>query len=791
MGQKENRLDDVKALYDQLKFTEEINEAKEEDRVEIYNKNQELSEHIVNILEEVLNEEPLDKDALFWKIKIYNGPHFEDTSLMLSICEEIVEKLKEDKKAVMSAYDWMAWIYDNKLELKEKAIEVLHDKLIEVSLIEDDYSLRDREFGETYYMIAFLYRELEDFDTAISFYKLSHEHFPDHYYASYQGGRLLLERECFDEAFPFLKAYTDFHGNEYTVTYAKEIEAFHNEGKLANHWNLILLMYSIGLSRPTEFGAKNVKEYGMKYLPLIEEELEKNSSNNFAMRMKALHYIYVEKNTKKAFESLEHNYKSLQAIKGPLYFTFYELGAKLDIDVEKFDYPFELNGFYGYNLMTRFLEQAGEYRGEGEKEKALKYYQIAQKIGLNIYDQVEDYFTKGIGDKANNNAHGFAMICNNLGIVIRNVGELSDEQDYTKDIYKKAIELHKKGYEYSPFWENMESGIRMATLVKDYESVDFFAKELLTFHSPYSEGWMSVKGTMMKNLILANEYEKALEFYSEIKDDFEKQKIEDEDIVGEMIYLAAEFFTYIRFKREDYLSTIAFTEDFFSNPVYFELREDLANINYWFSLAWCYHGLENRDEAAKYFTLMIDNFEGGEYQSSIDEIPNEYRLGKIERNAFERLDCFWKRDCNSTDEYPLKDYREDYITYFERIREEIMQGQHITVEKWISDNIHLKVEGRHQRENSSEIIFESLFDFYFQEQNITIRFNLDEREEVIRSFFGLKSKKEWTKLFEVYFYHYSEGESTSNDAIAYHKEKKEFQLLAQELWNDMVRKISN
>lgn len=790
MEQKESRLDEIKVLYDQLKFSEEIANIKEDERVAVYNKNQELSENILSLIEDILKEDELNKDALFWKIKLYNGPHYEDVSVMLSVAEEIIDKCKADKKAVLSAYDWLAWIYDNKLELKEKAIEVLHDKLIEVSLIEDDYSLKDREFGETYYLLAFIYKALENIDTALSFYQLAIEHYPDHYYATYQGGNLFLEREQYDLAYSFLHAYYKFHGNEYSVSFAKRIEELFQEGKIEGRTDLLHLMYSIGLEYFSEFGYKSTKEFGMKYLPVIDAILEQHPEDTFAMRMKAQHYTLVEKNTRKAFDLLDKYFKKVNSIIGPLYYVYFELGEKLGIDVQEYNYPLDVDGFYGYNLMTRFLEAAGELKENNQNEQSLRYYKIAQNIGLTIYPVVESYFKTGKGDKVNNNPHGFAMICNNLGISIRNVAHLEEEDNYDKDIYREAIALHKKGYEYSPFWENLESGMRMAELVKDYESVEYFGLKLLTYYDKFSVGWMSVQGRLLKNYINDDNYDKAEQCYLSVKEEFEKQDIEDEDIVAEMIYLAADFFTYVRFKREDYNSAIAFTEDFFSNAKYFELRQDIANINYWFSLAWCYHSLKDRVQALQYFQLMLDHYGDNEtYASSITDIPAVYKLPKEEQDAVARLHAFIEGEVEEIKNFPILDKSVNHVYYLEKLMDKILKGKNFSIEDWIGDNIYLRVYPRHLRKDADEVIYDTYFDFYLYDQDVTIRFNLDEREEKAKGFMGLFNKKVWSKEMFAYFYHYDNGESIASHYKVFGEEDKALEVIAQQIWNEWLSRL--
>ncbi|WP_121965836.1 hypothetical protein [Myroides sp. N17-2] len=783
---QDKRIDEIKELYDQLVTGDKLSNVNEEEKVDIYNKNQDLSEQILSIIEEMLREEPLNKDALFWKIRIYNGPHYEDVSVMMSTAEEIIEKLADDKKSVFSAFDWLAWIYETKLELKEKAIEILHDKLIEISLLKEEFSLKDREFGETYYMIAYLYRELENYSTAISFYKLAFEHYPDHYYATFQGGNLLLERGEYEDAYLLLNSFYIFHGNEYSVNYAKDIEKLYKEGKLEGKWDLISLMYHVGIDYPEEFGAKSTREYGMKFINVIDSELQSNPDNLAVLRMKIRYYLVVEKNSKKAFETLQKYYSIVKTINSSMFFTYYELADKYKVELE--DYPIECDGFYGYNLLTRFLERAGELKGD-DNEKALEHYEYARRIGDIVLAQQEAYFERGEGSKVSNNAYGYAMLCNNLGIVIRNIITLT-EGDYKSDEGRLAMSLHKRGYELSPFVENLENGLHIAELVEDFDEKLYFAKELLTYHEEFGKEWMSTHGSILKSWIAVDNYHESETYYYDLKKRFESREIEDEDIVSEMIYLAADFFTYIRYKRNEFEKTIEKTEEFFSNPMYFDLVEEVAKVNYWFSLAWSHHGLNNRDEANKYFDLIVNTYDGNaRYQSTVDEIPQEYRLPQEEREAYQRMLTLVNKENTTIKEYSLIGDSSN-ILYLDKIVDFVIGGADFSVEGWISDNCHLKVSPRGLREEAKEVIYDTSLDFYFKEENYTIRFNIDEREEKISRFMGLMSKKVWAKEMYTYYYFYGEGDETSNNYEVFGGNRPDLDKVAQKLWNEWVSKLN-
>lgn len=787
MAQKDIRLEEIKELYDQLVIGDSLLDADDDEKAVFYAKNQSLSEQVLSIIEELLRENALNVEALFWKISIHNGPYYDDVSVILSTAQEIIDKVPDDKEAVFSAYDLIAWSYEHKLELKEKAIEVLHDKLIEISKLKDDYSLQDKEFGDTYYKIAFLYRALEDFSTAESFYRMSFEHAPDHYYTGFQGGNLFLERGNYTEAFTYMNSFYNFHNNAYCGVFGKAIEEEYKAGKIDNEWGLLYLMYAIAIDYPTECGYKNVREVGVKFASLIEKGLEENPDNAFALQMKAKYYMSVEKNTKRAFEYLHQYFDQNKKIEGPLYFIFYELGERLGIDVQEFGYELDCEGFFAYNLMTLFLEKGGEYRDHDDIEKALVYYNYARNIGKNAIPLAEAYFETGVGNKVNNNKHGYALMCNNLGIVSKNIVQLTDG-NYAVEDCVDALQLHRKGYEAAPFWENMESGLRLAELMKEYDEVAYFANELLTYYDVHSATYVAIKGRILKNYLNAGQFEEAKAYFKAVRVDFELKAIEDEDVVAEVIYMAADMFTYMRHELKDCQGSIDMTEAFYSKSKYVELNEEVANINYWFSLAWAYHGLEDFETASKYFDLMKSNYEHNErYKGTLEDIPAEYNLPKEEREALNRLWAFTRLEVESVGNYTLEDTVGN-VGHLNKIVNYITEGRQIRVEGWLSDDVNLKVIPRVQRKDIKEEIYDTSLDFYFQKENITIRFNIDERNEEVKSFFGLKSKNVWKKEMFVYYYFYKEGETASNDFDVFGNGNQELDRKAQLFWNAFVSK---
>ena len=296
MNKFSDELNHIIALYNTLDFS------KEDDLLSaIENKN--TCENILTIVQSILSKEPHHFEALLWRIRVNNSPVFSNTSAIQDDCSLILNT-SSDIISRLQAYDWLIYIYLEKLSLNDIAIETLQDKLIDVGGIKDNRALQDQTFGDTYYRLAYLHQEKGDETEAVDYYLKSFKHAPKMVSRNYEGGLLLLELERFDEAEQLLSKHFDSAEPIECKGYAEKIEALFNRGKLNKHWNLFNLFYPTAFEMPTEFGYKNRQEFVAKYLPVIINETEKNPTNAIAWRMLSNNYYFNDKNAKKGSDNL-------------------------------------------------------------------------------------------------------------------------------------------------------------------------------------------------------------------------------------------------------------------------------------------------------------------------------------------------------------------------------------------------------------------------------------------------------------------------------------------------------
>lgn len=789
MSEVQLKLAEVKDLYSQLQFLEEDTQVSDEEKILIFNQNQLLSEQILVAIEEVLSSDAKQLEALFWKVKIFNGPYFNDVSVMLNTTEQILDSTT-DREQKVEAYDWKAWIYSEKLEMKDRAIVALEDKLIEISQVQNKRSFQDTEFGDTYYRLATIYEQLDKEETAADYYLLSHQHAPNHFYQSYHGGRLLLKQHRFEEAFLLLDAYKTYYPGEATIVFAKEIQEVFDRGLLHNHWNLFRLFFNIGMEYYTEFGVASVKEWGQKFLPLILNEIDQNPSNQIAWRMYGSHYLLIEKNSKKAYEGYTQYYHIIQKISDSLASTYIVLCEKLKISLDHFDYPIELDGLDGYAIHVALLEKATDLADHGENEKAIYFYEISEFYGRKAYAAYDDYFTHGIGSSTNNSLHEFALLCNNLGVVIKTLIELKVEEELDMEQAKFAIALHKRGYELAPFWENLASGIAVCKLANDYEQLEAFSIQLLTYYEPYSVYWFNVQLHRLRAFLNKGDFDRAESFYYELKNGFEASDNEDEDKVSEMIDIALEFITFIRYENKQYQKAIDLANEFFNTAIYTKMQEEKAFLYWWYNLGWAYYKLGELDAAQKYFLKMKEEYGDTEqFQSALKDLPSEFDLESGSAKS-KKIKDFYRQRQEKVFDFAITDKTKNHEAHLKQIIDLFVDQEDPEAEAWIEENIHVHLIGKTQREAPDTQTWDSMLDFYFLEQNVTIRFNLVEWTETKKGFFGFGTQEKKRSKMYVLFYHFKEDEEHILP-IDFDLESEYYQRKAQYLWNQWATNILN
>ena len=779
-----NELNHIIELYQTLDFS------KEDDLLSaIENKN--TYENILAIVQTILSKEPHHFEALLWRIRINNSPVFNNISAIQSDCSLILNT-SSDVTARLQAYDWLIYVYLEKLSLNDIAIETLQDKLVDVAGIKDDCALQDQAFGDVYYRLAFLYQEKGDDTTAIGYYLKSFKHAPKMMPRNYEGGMLLLELERFDEAEQLLSAHFELADPIACKSYAEKIEILFNTGKLNDHWNLFNLFYPTAFEIPTEFGYKSRQDLVAKYLPVIINETEKNPTNAIAWRMLSNNYYFNDKNAKKGFDNLTKYYEIVKEVNDLAIERYYDTAEDLNIDLRSIDFPIYPDGAICYHILTTYLEKGNEAQDKNDHFSAQMYYETAKKYGLTGYHAFDTYFNSNKGLSINNEPHTFAMLCNNLGIVIKQVSWYQ-HKSYLNDECKFASDIHWQGYQVSPFWENLDNGMEISWRNENALNLEKFCLEVLSNFDDYknileAEKWYKVMFYLITAYRQLEKYEEAKQIYEQTIQKFEENGDEHKTIVSIVLDTAIVYFNFLM-ARGLHNQSINQVSDLFSNPVYQKMQSEKAeSFNYYF-MAHAHLGLNDKNEAQKYFKQIAGKFANTQLdyiRDVVNDAKNNLNIINAGQNFDEIVVSLYKIQPTRLFDYPLK-AKEENTKYLKQILSLVTSNKMPSSSAWVEKDVYIGFELRTKRTEIEEI-YDSFFYIHLKSEDLGIRYELVEWKDVERGFLGLSKKIVERSAFYVCFYT-AYNSNTSDTRTEFEMASEHLQQKAQYLWKEWVNKL--
>lgn len=779
-----DELNQITDLYNTLDFS------KEDDFLSAI-KNKNICENILAIVENILSKQPHHFEALLWRIRINNSPDFSNTSAIQDDCSLILNT-STDITSRLQAYDWLIYIYLEKLSLNDMAIETLEDKLIDVGNLKDNRALQDQTFGDTYYRLANLYKEKGDEAQAVDYYLKSFKHAPKMVSRNYDGGMLLLELERFDEAEQLLSKHFDVADLIDCKGYAEKIEALFNRGKLNKNWNLFNLFYPTAFEMPAEFGYKNSQELVAKYLPVIINETEKNPTNAIAWRMLSNNYYFNDKNAKKGFDNLTKYYEIVKEVKDLAIERYYETAEDLNIDLRTIDFPIYPDGGVCYHVLTTYLEKGNDAQDRNDLFAAQMYYETAKKYGLAGYHAFDAYFNGDNGLSINNEPHTFAMLCNNLGIVIKQVSWYQ-HKNYLNDECKFASDIHWQGYQISPFWENLDNGMEISWRSENDLNLEKFCLEVLSNFDYYknmleAEKWYQVMFYLTTAYRQLERYEDTKRVYEQTIQKFEASGDEHKTIVSIVLDTAIVFFNYLMAKGL-HNQSLSYVSSLFSNPAYQKMQSEKAeSFNYYF-MAHAHLGLNDKNEAQKYFKLITEKFANTELayiRDVVNDAKNNLNIINAGQNFDEVVVSLYKTEPKKHFDYPLK-AKEENIKYLKQLLKLVTNDKMPSSSAWVEKDMYIGFKLREKRAEVDEI-YDSFFYIHLKSEDLGIRYELVEWKEIESGFLGLSKKIVERSAFYVGFYT-EYNENASDTRTEFEMASEHLQQKAQYLWKVWLSKL--
>jgi hypothetical protein len=779
-----NELNHIIELYNTLDFSND-----DDLLSSIENKN--TCENILEIVQTILNKEPNHPEALLWRIRINNIPVFNNISAIQDDCS-IILNTSSDVTDRLQAHDWLIFIYLEKLSLNDLAIEALQDKLMDIDSIKDNPSLRDNAFGDTYYQLACLYQEKGDETKTIDYYLKSFKHAPKMTSRNFDGGLLLLELERFDEAEQLLLEHFELSEPIECKDYAEKIEMLFNKGKLNEHWNLFNLFYPTAFAAPREFGYKNRDEVVKKYLPVIINETEKNPTNAVAWRMLSNNYYFNDKNAKKGFDNLTKYYKIVQQVKDLAIERYYDTAENLNIDLRSIDFPIYPNGAICYHMLTTYMEKGNEAQSRNDQFSAQMYYETAKKYGLAGYDAFDTYFNSDKGLSINNEPHTFAMLCNNLGIVIKQVSWYQHES-YLNEECKFASDIHWQGYQISPFWENLENGMEISWRSENAVALEKFCLEVLSNFDYYknileAEKWYQVMFYLISAYRKLDKYEQAIEIYEQTVQKFEESGDEHKSITSIVLDTAIVYFNFLK-SMGLHDQSINYVSNLFSNPTYQKVQSEKTEVFNYYFMAHAHLGLNDKNEAQKYFNLISGKFANTQL-SYIRDVVNDAKSNLNIINAGQNFDeiivSLYKTQPTRLFDYPLG-RKEENAKYLKQIINLVTNDEMRSSSAWVEKDMYIDFELREKRTETEEI-YDSFFYIHLKSEDLGIRYELVEWKDVESGFLGLSKKIVKRSTFYVSFYT-AYNSNASDTRTEFEMASEHLQQKAQYLWKEWINKL--
>ena len=450
----------LEKIIDSFQFPN--SETNEKKTIEINSKNKEIGTKALVLIDQILEENSNSIFALTERLKINNWV-FENTSAIIADAEYIIQNESFESEK-MIGYNWLFWIYSEKLAIKDKAKEILEDQILACySIFKKRYEL-DENLGYLLDKLAHFENEQGNEDKALSLWIQSFEKYPYIHNRNGQAGLLCLKNGLFNEASMLLNTYNKWSensGNDYIDAISEQLNLLYNQNKIDAFEDLIGLKFNLEVD-----GNKNDEKISY-YKTFIAEnektitELLKKFPKNYLLNITlAIAYNKVNNSAK------THEYRKAAAACGSLfyypnveYLYHHCLKLKQDFFEIEFSENYEANELY--NLMTATYDLYLE-----TKDK--RFAKLAEKFGAKCYKLYSDYFYRGEGNGYRNQPHLFAMACNNYGLCIFGASK-DDDNEVKLEACAIAAKIHWEGYQMSPFSENIGNAVISAYRAKLYD----------------------------------------------------------------------------------------------------------------------------------------------------------------------------------------------------------------------------------------------------------------------------------------------------------------------------------
>jgi len=574
----------------------------------------------LTLIDKILSIEPLDLETRIIRMRLHTDWVFDNSTEIIKDAEFIAENVEFGKDR-MVGYDWLTWVYGDLLALPEKAIETIENQLMDMHIIFDKRYEKDELEGLLLSKMGFIRHNEGKNDVAMQLWDKSCEKDPFINERNGVAGMLALDRKEWDKAYKFLRNHFDWSFDAedgYRIQYGLKLKEIYTNNKLEEHQGLIAILFHVIRNEKFQFDIQGNMDYINAYLPELEMWAEKFPRNSRIWTAIGNTYFFDTKNYEKALDAYIKSMEGDDPTNTPLD-RIIKSAKKMKVDLLTLPFKIEGPAVILYNYMTDMP------KGKKKKQKK-QFIELKCKFGEQCYNKYKAYFIDGEGNSEDNQAHVFAMACNNYGLALYNYKDLVVKKKGRDEVAAYAASIHIQGYEMSPFHENLGNGAQAFYEAKMYD-------ECIKYYNQYIEeysGSVSLFDLQTAYWYIAYSYskqnmlDKTRETYERAKALYLKTGAGVTDATNKFIYVAKENYYNMVYKAEAYVEAIPELLWFVEQNLFAEINSKEVGLIYYY-LGDCYRKTKQKEKAISAYQESVNLLEGEEdFYGGICEESSDY-----------------------------------------------------------------------------------------------------------------------------------------------------------------------
>ena len=594
---------------------------------------QTLGLEALELSNELLKENPINLTVLIDRMNL-NYRIFNNSASIIEDANYIITNESFGTNRIIG-YDWLSWVYDEILGMPDKAEEVIQEALIEIQNLFTDNKEKDKKEGTFLNQLATIKYQNDQFDEALHIWYLSFQKNPDIDQRNGKVGMLYLDNEMWNEASEFLTLhyYWSYDLNDgHRLKYAKKLYELFQSKKIEDQPQLLGIMFNAIRNEPGAFEMKGNLYFYDNFFSDLLQYAEKYPQNTLLWNAVANTYFYDLKNYEKAYDAFVQLLKTDESIRFNSVKNVFKSAKKSKQDF--FNLPFHIDkvdGISAYNNLTDLIQIDDKTH---KKKKRLQILELALKYGEQGYNFYKENFTQSNKKNNANDAHMFAMLCNNYAIVIERWALLNYKKDpkekEKEKLLIKVADIHMEGYGFSPFYENLsgasstyfQAGKYKLSIQCSLQLLNSFSNNMDVFDFQ-NEYWQ-----MTYACVKTDDLTNAEKYYFIAKDFFGKYGKDNEKATYKFIYTGKLFYRLAVEDKKEYKKYIPEMEWYLNQKIAVEQQpEEHGLVSYFLGL--CYENTANNQKAITAFNEAINYMQKVEnwkyYEDKTEEAKNHLK----------------------------------------------------------------------------------------------------------------------------------------------------------------------